>query len=91
MRVTPVSFDLAAASAIDGQIAGTAGSQMGSSSAYAQFAVMAPIGGHLGVRLAVDGATTFYRFTGDPFLVPGGGIPWDQVRSSSVGPRNSSG
>jgi len=85
MRVTPVSFDLAGASAIDGQIAGTAGSQMGSSSAYAQLAVMAPIGGHLGVRLAVDGATTFYRFTGDPFLVPGGGIPWDQVRSSSLG------
>jgi hypothetical protein len=85
MRVTPVSFDLAGASAIDGQIQGTSGAQMGSSSAYAQLALMAPISGHLGVRFVIDGATTFYRFTGDPFLVPGGGIPWDQVRSSSVG------
>ena len=85
MRVTPVSFDLAGASSIDGQIQGASGAQMGSSSAYAQLALMAPIGGHLGVRFVIDGATTFYRFTGDPFLVPGGGIPWDQVRSSSVG------
>jgi len=85
MRVTPVSFDLAAATAIDGQIQGASGAQMGSSTAYAQLAVMAPIGGHLGVRLAIDGANTFYRFSGDPFLVPGGGIPWDQVRSSSIG------
>ena len=37
------------------------------------------------MRFVIDGATTFYRFTGDPFLVPEGGIPWDQVRSSSVG------
>jgi hypothetical protein len=36
------------------------------------------------VRFAVDGATTFYHFSGEPLLVPGGGIPWDQVRSSSV-------
>jgi hypothetical protein len=86
LRVTPVSFELAGASAIDGQIRGTSGSQMGSTGAYAQLAFMAPIGGHLGVRFAVDGATTFYRFSGgDPLLVPGGGIPWDQVRSSSVG------
>jgi len=85
LRVTPVSFDLAGASSIDGQIDGPSGARMGSSSAYAQLAVMAPIGGHLGVRLAVDGATTFYRFSGDPFLAPSGGIPWDQVRSSSVG------
>jgi len=85
MRVRPVSFDLAGATSIDGQIQGASGAQMGSSSAYAQLAAMAPIGGHLGVRLAVDGATTFYRFSGDPFLVPGGGIPWDQVRSSSIG------
>ena len=85
MRVTPVSFDLAGGSSIDGQIQGAPGAQMGSSSAYAQLAFMAPIGGHLGVRFAIDGVTTFYRFSGDPFLVPGGGIPWDQVRSSSVG------
>ena len=85
MRVTPVSFDLAGASSIDGQIQGASGAQMGSSSAYAQLAFMAPIGGHLGVRFSIDGATTFYRFSGDPLLVPGGGIPWDQVRSSSVG------
>jgi len=85
LRVTPVSFDLSGASSIDGQIQGASGAQMGSSSAYAQLAFMAPIGGHLGVRFAIDGATTFYRFSGDPLLVPGGGIPWDQVRSSSVG------
>ena len=65
------------ASSIDGQIQRASGAQMGSSSAYAQLALMAPIGGHLGVRFVIDGATTFYRFTGDPFLVPGGGIPWD--------------
>jgi hypothetical protein len=85
MRVTPVSFEVAGASSIDGQIQGASGAQMGSSSAYAQLAFMAPIGGHLGVRFAVDGATSFYRFSGDPLLVPGGGIPWDQVRSSSIG------
>jgi hypothetical protein len=85
LRVSPVSFDLAGGTSIDGQIQGAYGAQMGSSSAYAQLAVMAPIGGHLGVRFAVDGATTFYRFSGDPFLVPGGGIPWDEVRSSSIG------
>ena len=67
------------------EIQGTSGAQMGSSSAYAQLALMAPIGGHLGVRFAIDGATSFYRFSGDPLLVPGGGLPWDQVRSSSVG------
>jgi len=85
MRVTPVAFDVAGATSMDGQIQGTSGAQMGSSSAYAQLAFMAPIGGHLGVRFAVDGATSFYRFSGDPLLVPGGGIPWDQVRSSSIG------
>lgn len=85
MRVTPVAFDVAGATSLDGQIRGTSGAQMGSSSAYAQLAFMAPIGGHLGVRFAVDGATSFYRFSGDPLLVPGGGIPWDQVRSSSIG------
>ena len=85
MRVTPVAVDVAGATSMDGQIQGTSGAQMGSSSAYAQLAFMAPIGGHLGVRFAVDGATSFYSFSGDPLLVPGGGIPWDQVRSSSVG------
>ena len=84
-RLTPVTFDVAGAAAIDGQIQGASGAQMGSSSAYAQLAAMAPIGEHLRLRFVVDGATTFYRFSGDPFLVPGGGIPWDQVRSSSIG------
>src|SRR5262249_28731191 len=33
----------------------------------------------------LDAALTFYRFSGDPLLLPGGGIPWDQVRTYSIG------
>ena len=87
MRVTPVSFDLAGATSIDGQIQGASGAQMGSSSAYAQLAAMAPIGGHLGVRLAVDGATTFYRFSGDPSSFRAGASPGIRSGAPASGSR----
>jgi len=32
----------------------------------------------------LDGSVSFYEFEGDPGLLPGGGVPWDQVRSFAV-------
>jgi len=82
---TAVAFDILGSHSFGGEVKDTSGSSMSSSSLYARLALLVPVGGRLFLSFPIDAAVTFYEFTGDPQLVPGGGKPWDQVRTFSVG------
>jgi hypothetical protein len=81
---TAVTFDVLGSHAFDGEVKGTSGS-MTSSSLYARLALLVPVGERLFLSFPIDAGVTFYEFTGDPHLLPGGGGPWDEVRTFSVG------
>ena len=79
------SFDTVEGHAFDGELRDTSGSSMSSSSLYARLALRVPVGERLVLSFPLDAAVSFYAFNGNPLLLPGGGAPWDQVRSFSVG------
>jgi hypothetical protein len=82
---TAVTFDLAGGHSFDGEIKDTSGASIGSSSVYGRLALLVPVGRQLFLSFPLDAAVTFYRFGSDPLLLPGGGPPWDQVRTYSFG------
>ena len=82
---TAVTFDVLGSHAFDGEVKDTSGSNMSSTSLYARIALLVPAGERLFLSFPIDAAVTFYEFSGDPRLLPGGGKPWDQVRTFSIG------
>lgn len=82
---TSVTFDVLGSHSFEGEVKDTSGTNLSSSSAYARIALLVPVGERLLLSFPVDAAVTFYQFTGDPQLLPGGGKPWDQVRTFSIG------
>jgi hypothetical protein len=82
---TAVVFDLAGGHAFAGEVKDTSGSSMSSTTVYGRLALLVPASERLFLSFPIDAAVTFYEFTGDPLLLPGGGRPWDQVRTFSIG------
>jgi len=77
-------FDLSGVETFPANVAGTSGS-MGSTFVTGRIAPVFRVSSKLYLSIPLDGSVSFYDFRGDPGLLPGGGVPWDQVRTYAVG------
>jgi len=80
-----VTFDTSDVHTFDGDVKGSSGSSVSSTSLYARLAPRVPIGEHLTLSFPLDAALSFYAFSGNPLSLPLGGEVWDQVRAFSIG------
>jgi hypothetical protein len=77
-------FDLSSAYTFPAKVTGTPG-RMSSTFVTGRLAPVIRVNPNLFLSFPLDGSASFYGFEGDPGLRPGGGSPWDQVRSFAVG------
>jgi hypothetical protein len=76
-------FDLSSAYTFPAKVTGTPG-RMSSTFVTGRLGPVIRINPNLYVSFPLDGSVSFYEFDADPGLLPGGGVPWDQVRSFAV-------
>jgi hypothetical protein len=77
-------FDLSGTSTFPATVAGTS-AQMSSTFVIGRLAPVIRVSRKLYLAFPLDGSVSFYKFDGDPGLLPGGGSPWDQVRTFAIG------
>lgn len=76
-------FDLSSAYTFPAKVTGTPG-RMSSTFVTGRLAPVVQVGPNLYLSFPLDGSVSFYSFEGDPGLLPGGGSPWEQVRTFAI-------
>jgi hypothetical protein len=75
-------FDLSSAYTFPARVTG---GRMSSTFVTGRIAPVIKLSPKLYLSLPLDSSLSFYEFEGSPGLLPGGGAPWDQVRTFAIG------